>query len=74
MYDGNPGEIDFGSSGSSYRKSTVVFMQIKVIYFIKIVKLIGRDAFVQIPLLSSYNSQEDHEITEMHMQYYNGQK
>ena len=34
MYDGNPGEIDFGSSergvpvseGSSYRESTVVFM------------------------------------------------
>ena len=82
MYDGNPGEIDFGSSerevpvseGSSYRESTVVFMQIKVIYFIKIVKLISRDAFVQIPLLSSYNSQECHEITEMYMQYYNGQK
>ena len=63
MYDGNPGEIDFGSSerevpvseSSSYRESTVVFMQIKAIYFIKIVKLISSNAFVQIPLLSSYN-------------------
>ena len=56
MYDGNPGEIDFGSSerkvpvseGSSYRESTVVCMQIKVIYFIRIVKLISSNAFVQI--------------------------
>ena len=51
MYDGNPGEIDFGSSsrevrvseGSSYRESTVYIYRERYIYILykKIYKLPG---------------------------------
>ena len=47
MYDGNPGEIDFGSSyrevrvseGSSYRESTVLLLIYMLKREIKIVKI-----------------------------------